>query len=93
VGTVVFPNAAAKFFLTASPQVRAKRRTDELRAKGIDTTFEETLADVIERDERDSGRAVAPLRPAADAILVDCSAMTIEEVVRTMADHVEKRAG
>ena len=82
IGTVVFPDAEAKFFLTATPEVRAQRRFEELRAKGdMAVTFEATLADVQKRDAQDSGRAVAPLRPADDAVLVDSSSMNIDETV------------
>ena len=73
VGTVVFPDAEVKFFLTARPEVRARRRFDELAAKGLTTTFEETLEDVRRRDEQDTSRAVAPLKQAADAMLIDGS--------------------
>jgi cytidylate kinase len=88
IGTVVFPDAELKFFLTARPEVRAKRRTDELAAKGQIVSFEETLAEVRRRDAQDSGRAVAPLRQADDAELVETSAMTIDEAVA----HVVGRA-
>jgi cytidylate kinase len=88
IGTVVFPNAEVKFFLTARPEVRARRRFDELVAKGARVTFEETLSDVRQRDAQDTTRAVAPLRPAPDAIVVDSSAMTIDQTVRLMAEHV-----
>lgn len=73
IGTVICPDADVKIFVTASPEVRARRRTDELRAKGRDVVYETILAETRERDERDSGRAVAPLRPAADAVLLDTS--------------------
>jgi cytidylate kinase len=88
IGTVVFPGAELKFFLTANPQVRAKRRFDELVAKGADATFEQTLADVIRRDHQDTTRAVAPLRQAEDAVLVDSSDLTIDETVRAMIARV-----
>ena len=88
VGTVVFPNAQAKFFLTASPRERARRRVEELRANGHDTDFEETLADIERRDRRDSDREVAPLAQAEDALLVDSTGKTIDEVVDEMAQAV-----
>jgi cytidylate kinase len=88
IGTVVFPDADVKFFLTARPEVRARRRYDELRAKGQNVTLEETLADVLKRDEQDTTRPVAPLRQADDAILVDDSDMTIDQTVAFMADRV-----
>ena len=80
IGTVVLPNALAKVFLTASVEVRAKRRTAELREKGIEANFEEVKRDIAARDEQDKNRAVAPLRQAEDALLLDSSALTIAEV-------------
>ena len=77
-----------KFFLTARPEVRAKRRFDELSAKGTPVTFEETLADVLQRDQNDTTRAVAPLRQAPDAILIDSSDIALEETVAMMAARV-----
>ena len=88
IGTVVFPDAELKFFLTASAEVRARRRHDELVAKGQNVTFDETLADVKERDARDEGRAVAPLRQADGAILVDSTTMSLEETVAMMLAKV-----
>ena len=79
IGTAVFPNAELKIFVTASDEVRARRRYDELRAKGEDVAFEEILANVRERDYIDSHRAVAPLRQAPDALVLDNSHMSIEE--------------
>src|ERR1700722_15878521 len=84
VGTVVFPDAEVKFFLTARPDVRARRRFDELAAKGENVTLEGTLADVVLRDQNDTNRAHAPLRQAHDAILVDNSDMSIDEAVALM---------
>jgi CMP/dCMP kinase len=92
IGTVVFPDAEVKFFLTASPEVRARRRHDELVAKGQNVTFAETLADVRERDARDSGRAVAPLRQADGAVLVDSTTTNIDETVAFMLDRVRAYA-
>jgi cytidylate kinase len=93
IGTVVFPDADAKFFLTASDEVRARRRFDELRAKGAvpAPTYDEVLADQRKRDRDDSSREVAPLRPAADAALVDTSGMALDEVVASLARAVEGR--
>jgi cytidylate kinase len=88
VGTVVFPDAEVKFFLTARPEVRARRRFEELTARGVATTFEETLADVLRRDENDTTRAVAPLRQAGDATLIDNSDVTVDETVTRMAERV-----
>jgi cytidylate kinase len=93
VGTVVFPNAEAKFFLTASEAVRAERRFLELQAKGVEATLEETHREMVERDERDSKRAVAPLLQAEDAVLVDSSGRTLEEVVAEMVAVVRQREG
>ena len=90
IGTVVFPDAEVKFFLTAKPEVRARRRFEELVAKGDTVTFEETLADVHRRDAQDTQRAVAPLRRADGAILVDSSEMTMEEAVAFMFDAVTR---
>ena len=79
IGTVVFPNAELKLFLTASPEVRAQRRFDELKAKGEKPVYEEVLADVNDRDYRDTHRAESPLKQAEDAVVVDNSHMTREE--------------
>jgi cytidylate kinase len=81
IGTNVFPDAEVKVFLTARPEVRAARRAAELRAKGDDVDEAEVLAALIERDRRDSEREVAPLRKAGDAVEVDTSALTLDEVV------------
>jgi CMP/dCMP kinase len=88
IGTVVFPEADAKFFLTARPEIRARRRFDELTAKGADVSFEDTLEEVRRRDEQDTTRAVAPLRQAPDATLVDSSEIGIDEAVARMAARV-----
>ena len=82
IGTVVFPNAELKLFLTASPQVRAKRRYDELKAKGENPIMEDVLADINDRDYRDSHRTESPLRQAEDAVVVDNSNMTREEQMK-----------
>jgi CMP/dCMP kinase len=91
VGTVVFPDAPAKFFLTASAEVRARRRFEELRAAGSDASFDAVLADLEKRDERDSNRAVAPLVAAEDAVLVDSSHSGVEEIVAQMLAVVRER--
>jgi len=91
IGTVVFPDADAKFFLSARPEVRARRRFEELRAKGDPATFEQVLADQLKRDRDDSQRAVAPLRAAADAVTVDTSDLSLDEVVERLAREVEGR--
>lgn len=79
IGTVIFPHADIKLFVTASPQARAKRRHAEFIARGEITTLEAVLADVIARDEADSSRATAPLTPAHDAIILDTSALNADE--------------
>ena len=81
-GTVVCPHADIKFYITASPEVRAERRYKEFVAKGIDITYEQVLQDVKIRDERDSNRSSAPLKPASDAIILDTSSLSIEEVLQ-----------
>lgn len=81
IGTVICPDAQVKLFVTASAEVRAERRFLELSAKGLPDTREQVLVDVIERDKRDSERAEAPLKPAAGAVIVDTSAMTIDQAV------------
>ena len=80
IGTVVLPDANVKIYLTASSAVRAKRRYEEQKAKGIDCNLEEIEKDIIERDHRDMTREISPLKQAEDAILLDSSNMTIEEV-------------
>lgn len=80
IGTCVLPDADVKVYLTASSTVRAKRRYEELRAKGVECDLEKIERDIIERDERDMNREISPLRQAEDAVLVDSSDMTIEEV-------------
>ena len=92
IGTVVLPQADVKIFLTASAEVRAKRRLDELVAKGDKkATFEQVLADMKERDYRDMNRDVAPLKQAEDAVLLDTSDLTIEQSVAAIKGIVEKR--
>ena len=81
IGTCVLPDADVKVFLTASVETRAKRRYDELVEKGVACDLEEIARDIADRDERDSTREIAPLKQAEDAVLVDSSYMTIEEVV------------
>ena len=93
VGTVVFPSAKAKFFLIANPETRALRRTVELQAKGQPAVLAEVLADMRIRDDRDSARAVAPLRRADDAVEIDTSDLTPEQVMDKMAGIVRTRGG
>jgi len=90
IGTVVFPNADLKLFLTARPEVRAQRRFDELVAKGEQPRYEEVLADVNDRDYRDTHRAESPLRQAEDAIVVDNSEMTPDEQLQVVCDLYDK---
>jgi CMP/dCMP kinase len=92
IGTVVLPDAEAKFFLTASPEIRARRRFDELSARGKVVTIEETLTEVIARDRADTERPIAPLRRADDAILVDSSDRPVDQIIEEMARVVEARA-
>ena len=90
IGTVVFPNAELKLFLTASPEVRAQRRYDELVEKGEKPDFAAVLADVNDRDYRDTHRAESPLRQAEDAIVVDNSNMTREEQMQVIYDYFDR---
>ena len=90
IGTVVLPNADVKIFLTASVECRAKRRFDELVAKGQEADFDKIAKDIEERDYRDSHREISPLKQAEDAILVDSSDMTIDEVVNTIIGYCNK---
>jgi len=91
MGTIVFPDAKHKFFLDATPEERALRRQKQLREKGLQVEYEELLAQIRKRDRDDSSRALAPLRPAADAIVIDSSEMSIDEVVAFMLAVVNNR--
>lgn len=91
VGTVVFPSADVKFFLTAVPEARARRRLDEERARDRVQTFEATLADINERDLRDATRDDSPLRIADDAVVIDTTELSAEEVFRRMLQTVRDR--
>ena len=91
IGTVVFPNAELKLFLTASPEVRADRRFKELQNKGEDPIFEDVLRDTNDRDYRDTHRAESPLRQADDAVVVDNSHMTREEQMEHIIDVFRER--
>ncbi len=93
IGTVVFPKAELKLFLTASPKVRAQRRFDELKAKGNTPDFAEVLADVNSRDYRDTHRAESPLRQAEDAVVVDNSQMTREQQMQVVIALFNQYAG
>jgi len=92
IGTVVFPDADVKFFLTAVPQARAERRFNEDRAQDPNVSFDETFADMTERDARDSTRADSPLKTADDAIVVDSTGLSIDEVFRQMMAAVQEKA-
>ena len=91
IGTVVLPNAELKFFMTADPEVRAWRRLSELKAKGKDSTYDEVLENVLHRDKLDSERAVAPLKQAEDAVVIDNSNLTMEEQFNFMLNIAKKR--
>ena len=91
IGTVILPNANVKIFLTASDECRATRRRDELVAKGIEVTYEEVLADMIERDRNDSTRSVAPAVAAEDAILFDNSWMNPEECTAAIIKLIQEK--
>jgi cytidylate kinase len=93
IGTVVFPDADVKFFLTAVPQERATRRFNEERAQDPNADFEETFADMAERDRRDSTRADSPLKSADDAIVVDSTGLSVNEVFEKMMTAVEQKIG
>lgn len=93
IGSVVFPDAEAKFYLTASAEVRAQRRRAELAEKGEPPPIEEIIAEVNERDRRDTERPIAPLVQARDAIVVDSSHLSIDEVVRTIVERVRELEG
>lgn len=94
IGTVICPGASVKLFVTATPEERARRRTAELRGRGEPANEETVLADILRRDERDQSRAVAPLKPAVDARLLDTTYLDIDAAVRAAIDIVEAvRAG
>lgn len=92
IGTVVFPDADAKFFLEANPDIRARRRFEELFQKGVERSLEDVLADQIKRDQDDASRAVAPLKPAEDAIRLDSSTLPLSEVVHRLEQEILARA-
>ena len=91
IGTVVLPRATVKIFLTASAEVRAKRRTDELLAKGQKVSYEQTLKDIQQRDHQDMNRPIAPLKQAKDAVLLDTSDLSIEQVIGKMKEIIGKK--
>jgi cytidylate kinase len=93
IGTVVLPEARVKIFLTAAPEERARRRYEELRKKGTPQDFDEVLSEMIMRDSNDSSRAVAPLKPAEDAVIIDSTGLDINEVVILIAGLINERQG
>ena len=93
IGTVVLPHADVKIFLTADAEVRAKRRYDELQQKGDKTPYAQILAETKQRDKQDSERAAAPLRQAADAVVLDTSGYTLEQSVEAILSLVRRKLG
>jgi CMP/dCMP kinase len=91
IGTVVCPDADLKFFVTASTQVRAQRRLEELQAMGKNIPYTDVLQDVMDRDERDANRTTAPTRPADDAIMIDTSELDRDEVLKAVMDVVREQ--
>ena len=91
IGTVVFPNADVKIYLDATPEERAKRRVKQNQEKQIPCTYEEVLQGIIERDKRDASRKIAPLKQAEDAIYIDSSDMSIEEVSSKIIKIVQEK--
>ena len=91
IGTVVLPKATVKIFLTASPEVRARRRCNELTARGQKASFEKVLKDIQQRDYQDTHREIAPLKMARDSVKLDTSDMTVDEVIAAMKAIVEKK--
>lgn len=91
IGTVIMPDADVKFFMVATPEVRAKRRYKELCEKGVDCNYDDILADIIERDKNDSGRDIAPAIPAEDAIHFDNSDMDINETLAKMVEIINEK--
>ncbi len=87
-GTVVFPEAAWKFYLDAGPEERARRRAEQLEQKGVNVDQDEILRQIITRDQNDSTRSIAPLKPADDAIIIDSSSMSADDVVKIMISHI-----
>ena len=87
MGTIVFPQAPIKFFLTASAEERAQRRFNQLQEKGFDANIHSLLSEITERDERDRNRTVAPLVPADDALMIDSTGLSIEQVMNKVLEH------
>ena len=93
IGTVVCPDADVKIYVTATPEVRAQRRCRELQERGEAATYEAVLADIRQRDERDAGREVSPMRPAADAVLLDTTDLDIEAAFNTAVGVISRKVG
>jgi cytidylate kinase len=93
MGTTVFPAAPLKIFLTASAEVRAQRRYNQLKEKGFDANLHSLFVEIAERDERDRNRTVSPLRPAADAVVIDTSTLGIDEVLAVVLAECRNRLG
>lgn len=93
IGTVVLPDAPVKIFLSASKEERARRRYEELRQKGESVSLQEVYDDMQQRDENDQNRAIAPLKPAEDSVLVDTTGHTVEESAQMIAEIVRKKVG
>mgnify|MGYP001389583365 FL=1 len=93
IGSVVFPNADIKFFLTAKPEARARRRFEEDKAKGRQSTYEQTITEINERDERDVSREDSPLTIAEDAVVIDTSELDLREVFEQMLASIHERKG
>ncbi|ABV36908.1 Cytidylate kinase [Shewanella sediminis HAW-EB3] len=91
MGTVVFPNTPAKIYLTASAEERAQRRYNQLQDKGFDVNIDRLLSEIIERDDRDTNRSVAPLVPAEDALIIDTSGIGIDEVLDIALTHIQTK--
>lgn len=91
MGTVVFPDAEFKFFLTASPEERAQRRYAQLKAKGKNVNLSDLLEELQERDQRDQNRVVAPLKPAVDAVCINTDHLTAEQVLNSILEEIQKK--
>lgn len=92
IGTVVFPDAEVKIYLDATAEVRAQRRVSQLQEKSLPANYEQILASIQERDLRDSTRAASPLKPAADAVIIDTSHLTMQEVIDTVLKEINRHA-
>jgi cytidylate kinase len=91
IGTVIAPDAAVKLFVTATPEIRAERRLRELKERGMNAHYDDVLADIRARDERDSTRSVSPLKPAPDAILLDTTKLDVDQAIAEALRLVEER--